>query len=35
VTAAALKLRLGDNIRYVTFRPDIKKSAKKSAKKTK
>lgn len=36
VTAAALKLRLGDNIRFVTFRPkDKKKSAKKTVKKTK
>ncbi|MFL5784362.1 MAG: arginine N-succinyltransferase, partial [Bacteriovoracaceae bacterium] len=35
VTAAALKLRLGDKIRFVTFRPEIKKTTKKSAKKTK
>lgn len=36
VTAAALKLRLGDTIRFVTFRPkDKKKTAKKTVKKTK
>lgn len=36
VTAAALKLRLGDKIRFVTFRPsEKKKSLKKTAKKTK
>lgn len=40
VTAAALKLRLGDKIRFVTFRPDTstgpkKKTTKKTAKKAK
>jgi arginine N-succinyltransferase len=29
VTAAALKLRLGDQIRYVSFRPAVKKASKK------
>lgn len=34
VTAAALKLRLGDKIRFVTFRPDTTSAAKKTSKKT-
>lgn len=34
VTAAALKLRLGDSIRFVSFRPDIKKSTRTTTKKT-
>lgn len=34
VTAAALKLRLGDSIRFVSFRPGKKKTAKTTSKKT-